>query len=348
MKKKVDEAGRRYLIFLITMFAITGFIFLIRSPSIYNNLITGAVPSATTTATVTINAAPYIVNVSIIGNTSNPISITESDYKLFNFSFVAIDPDGMGNLDNSSAAIQINITKYLADGTTLSTVRFNYSCNDYNSVDTAFSVNYSCSVYIWYFDAGGSWTINASIKDINGVYAENRTIAFGRDNQILLGTTTAMKMSPTALTWPSLELSAVNQTSNNDPITINNTGNKDISAGGITVTGYDLWGLTNADEYMRAQNFSVHAINGTSACTGINCLECNGTQLLNATGGVANPQTLSIANMTAGNNSFNFANQTSGQENIFFCLRTVSDKLSRQTYDTSNAQRSSPWTVTVS
>ena len=348
MKKKVDEAGRRYLIFLIIMFAITGLIFLIRSPSIYDNLITSALTSSTTTATVTINAAPYIVNVSIINNAS-PVSIIESDFRQLNFSFVAIDPDGKGNLDNSSAAIQINITKYLADGTTLSTIRSNYSCTANNSVDTL-SINYSCRLNIWYFDVGGAWTVNASIKDINGVYAQNRTIADGRDNQILLGTTTAMVMSPTALTWPSLELSAVNQTSNNDPITINNTGNKDISAGGMTVTGYDLWGLTNADEYVRAHNFPVHAINGTiyPLCTGINCLECNGTMLLNATLGVANPQTLSIANMTAGNNSINFANQTSGQENIFFCLRIVPPELSRQTYDTSNAQRSLPWTVTVS
>ena len=154
-------------------------------------------------------------------------------------------------------------------------------------------------------------------------------------------------MSPNALTWPTLELGSTNQTSNNDPFLINNTGNKDISIGGFSITGYDLYGLTNIDEYIRAQNFSVHAINGTIGCSGIGCLECNGTQLLNSTSGTANPQTLSLANMTAGNNSFNYYNGTSGQEELFFCLRIVPPEISRQSYDTSGS-RSASWIIEVS
>ena len=49
-----------------------------------------------------------------------------------------------------------------------------------------------------------------------------------------------------------------------------------------------------------------------------------------------------------GQYSFNYYNGTSGQEELFFCLRTVPIEISRQTYDTPNVQRSSPWTVTVS
>jgi len=337
MKKKADEAFRRYFLFVLVLFVIVS-VFLIADLS-QNNL-TGALTSSTTTASITINAAPVVSNISIIGN-SSPLSITESGRREVRLAFIAVDADGFGQLDNNSAALQINITKYLADGTTLSTVRSNYSCIANNTINDNAAINYSCVVHLWYFDAGGTWTINASIKDTNGVHSENRT------TQFLLATTTAMIMSPTALTWPSLELSGVNQTSNNDPITINNTGNKDIAAGGITVTGYDLQGLTTLTERIFAQNFSVHAINGTSGCTGINCLECNGTQLLNDTTGSTNPQTLAMANMTAGNNSINFANETSGQENIFFCLRVVPPELSRQSYDTSGTH-TSPWTITVS
>ena len=149
------------------------------------------------------------------------------------------------------------------------------------------------------------------------------------------------------LTWPTLELGTTNQTSNNDPFLINNTGNKDIAIGGFKVTGYDLWGLTNDNEYIRAQNFSVHAINGTVGCSGIGCLECNGTQLMNSTSGTANPQTLSLANMTAGNNSFNYYNGTSGQEELFVCLRFVPLGITRQSYDTSG-QHSGVWSIAVS
>ena len=272
-------------------------------------------------------------------NTST-ISIVEGTYTQLNFSFIAVDPNGKGDLDNSTARLEINITKYLADGTTLSTVRSNNSCAANNTIGNT-GINYSCIINLWYFDIGGAWTINASIKDRNTTQSENRT------TQFLLASTTAMVMSPVSLTWPTLELGTTNRTSNSTPITINNTGNKDISAGGITISGSDLQGLTTLSQFIMAQNFSVHAINGTSGCTGVDCLQCNGTQMMNSTSGTTNPQTLAMANMTAGNNTINFQNQTSGQENLFFCLRTVPSDISRQVYDTSG-QHTALWTISIS
>ena len=69
----------------------------------------------------------------------------------------------------------------------------------------------------------GNWTINASANDSAGVYVENRT---GSSIEVLA--TTAMVMYPNALTWATLELGYTNRTSNNDPVIINNTGNKNI------------------------------------------------------------------------------------------------------------------------
>ena len=149
-------------------------------------------------------------------------------------------------------------------------------------------------------------------------------------------------MSPADLNWPTLGLGTSNITSNTDPLTINNTGNKDIFAGGITFTGFDLEGTTTTNTYLRVQNFSVWHMNGSNSCSGVSCLECNGTQLFNGTA-----EALPYANITAGNNSINYQNESSGQENLFLCLRTVPLELDIQTYKTAGNHTAS-WTITVS
>lgn len=295
------------------------------------NSLTGAATSSSISTSITINSPPVISLVTVRNTTAN--TVAESGLQQINISFVANDTDGLGNLDNNSAAIIINKTG--------ETPRINYSC--VANATTPIGINYSCIVSVWYFDHGGDWTINVSIKDTSGAYGENRS------TQLFLGTLTAMVMSPAALTWPTLEIGATNKTSNNDPITINNTGNKDIGLGGITITGRDLIGQTTPSDVIRAQNFSVHAINGTSSsCSGASCLQCNGTQLLNNTA-----QPLAIANITAGNNSINshtgMNSTSSGQEDIFFCLRTVPSEIIRQVYNTTgNVNATAAWTIAVS
>ncbi len=284
------------------------------------NLLTGA-PTQTTTASITINAAPVILFVS----NGTTISIIEGTSRLLNFSFLANDSEGRGDLDNSTARLRISLAGE-AD-------RFNTTCQAIATVGG--NINYSCSVDLWYFDGAGNWIINASISDINGVYAENRSSNFS------VQSTTAFAINPSALTWAALELGTTNRTSNNDPITLNNTGNKDVATTGITLTGYNLRGLTTTSEFINAPNFSVSNLNGTSSCSGITCLECNGTIMANAT-----IETLPNAILSAGNYSRNYQNDTSGQENLFFCLMTVPSEISRQTYDTSAGQ-TAPWVITI-
>jgi hypothetical protein len=149
-------------------------------------------------------------------------------------------------------------------------------------------------------------------------------------------------MYPTALTWARLELGTTNQTSNNDPLLINNTGNADIGVGGITVTGYDLQGTSILTDLIAAGNFSIHAVNGSTDCSGAGCLECNGTSMVNNT--VAPVQ---VANLTAGNNSINDGTGASGQEQLYMCLRLVPLSISRQSYDTSGAA-TDPWVISIS
>ena len=170
------------------------------------------------------------------------------------------------------------------------------------------------------------------------MYSENITTNFQ------VQSTTAMNMYPTALTWATLELGTTNQTSNNDPLRINNTGNKDIAVGGITVAGYNLQGTSITTDFINAENFSISAVNFTGSG---GPMECNGTQMFNGTSGAAAPQAIFAANITRGNNSINTNNQASGQEELFVCLRTVPLGITRQTYNTAGLS-SKVWTVAVS
>ena len=269
------------------------------------------------------NVAPVITFVSSLPSQS----ILEGTYRTINFSFTAFDGNNAGDLDNASAQVRINLSGEAE--------RLNTSCTPLAVLD-AYTINYSCSVNIWYYDGAGTWTINASVKDDINTYVENSSNFF----EVL--STTAMVMNPTALTWPTLELGTTNKTANNDPFTINNTGNKDIAAGGITVTGYDLQGTSIPTDYIRAQNFSIWHVNGSSSCSGVSCLECNGTIMVNAT---AEP--LAYANISAANNSLAYQNETSGQENLFVCLMTVPAEIIRQSYNTAGIN-TAPWIITVS
>lgn len=272
-----------------------------------NNLITGRLTSSTTSLSITIgNTAPVVDYISSISSQS----VTESGTTAVTFTFTATDTDGVANLDDATAKASFNRTG--------ETTRTNSSCSLANDVDTD-TANYTCKILVYYWDGAGTWTVNASIEDINSAYGENTSTTFS------LSETTAMVMSPTALTWTSIGLLSTNQLSNNDPITINNTANKDITDGNVKVTAIDMQGLTTTTEYLLAGNFTV---NTADACD-------TGTIMVNrtATG-------ISGATITAGNNSAG-----NGQEQVYFCLEEVSSGISQQSYSTAS---SGAWTIGVS
>lgn len=292
------------------------------------NLITGAATSSTTSASIVVNSVPRILFVL----NGTPQTISEGTSIRINFSFIANDSDTAGDLNNATAKIQINRTN--------ETTRYNATCHALALISSGIwqdSVNFSCSVFVWYFDGAGVWNINASILDDNNVIGENSTSFFN------IQSTTAMNMYPTSLTWPAVDLGAVNQTANNDPIVINNTGNDDIDVGGITFLGNDLQGVSTTTEFIRAANFSVSPRNGTNSCSGTSCFECNGTTFANNT-----YTPVGMANLTANNNTPNNHAETTGQEELFFCLRQVAPEISRQTYTTSAGSLTNVWTIAIS
>ena len=274
----------------------------------------------------TVNSMPQITFVSTVPSQS----ITEASTTQVSFYFLAYDPDGAEDLMNSTAQLRVNVTG--------ETDRVNGTCQPLNMTGP-FTVNYSCSVYMWYYDGAGNWTVNASIKDRNGNYTFNTSVSFE------LYSTVAMKMSPTNLTWPTIEFGTTNKTADNDPLVINNTGNKDIASGSVTITGYDLQGIITDTEFINAQNFTISVRNGTSACSGVGCFECNGTVMLNQT-----VMPIAAANITSANYSANaLSTGTDGQEALFFCLATAPQEntISRQTYAT-NGTHTATWIVAVS
>ena len=361
MKKRVRvnvarEGTNRALLVLVVVLVLVALPVFFGDYPVLWNLITGQAVTATTSAAVAVNSRPVINYTALVNLSGAAISISAATFQQVNFTFEVYDADGRSDIDNSTARLAINITPRVSDGDLyfINESRYNTTCQANGTQQNEDVITFVCSVYIWYWDAAGAWTINASVNDFNGpVTGENSTTMFQ------LSLTTALVISPTALTWPVLELGYTNRTSSNDPIRINNTGNRNVGVANFTVTGSDLernhtlnsLTPTYPESLLRAQNFSIRHFNATAAAdcnsgAGVNCYECNGTQLLNDTTGSTNPQALPFANMTAGNNSLELRNGTSGQEELFVCLRLVPDQTERGLYDTAGNWTTS-WVVSI-
>ncbi len=264
--------------------------------------ITGGATSDTTSVSVTIaNNAPTIAFVSSI----SAVTPTESQTKTFTFTFNATDTDGVANLNNSAAIGSISKAG--------ETTRSNSSCVAVTD-DGANERKYNCTIGLEYWDGSGSWNVNATISDINGATVSNTSTTLTYNSLL------AMVMSPTALTWPSVGLSSTDTGSNNDPITLNNTGNDESLS--INVTAYDLTGVTTASEVIPAANFTVSNI--TAGCSGnamINNSDVNITSAI----------------LEKGNNTIAAGDSTSGQEELYFCLKVLPSDISAQDYTSGSA-----------
>lgn len=261
------------------------------------------------------NNAPKIYNITGLSS----VTLTDGPsptFVIINFS--VNDSDGASNLENSSA--KINLTR---GGEAL---RYNSSCavKDFGPGNFA---NYTCNITLWWFDSAGPWTVYANISDLNGNLAVNGT------HNITVNSLTGFVMSPSSLSFTTLVAGSTNQTPTS-PLTLNNTGNVDISSGNIQVNATDLVGESSPDKFLFAANFSASTLTGGN-------IECNitasATQMANETFTGVGSSVLS-----AGNYSVN--DGATGQEKIYFCLRQVGLELSQQQYST---YKWGPWIVQV-
>ena len=267
------------------------------------------------TASVSINISvggPTIIavyNSTITNAESGP---TENTITSIIVNFTANSPSGFGNLNHSTA--MANITGEAA------VTRTNSSCYRYQGSGT--NANYTCNITMWWWDGSGTWNITAFIQDnqTNGV--QNTSTNF------YVGERTAFVMGPGALTWGTISPGAINQTSSNDPLLLNNTGNDQITATELSINASNLRGETNSSEALWAGNFSVDWDTGNT-CSGASCIECDGLQMNRSVF-----QNMTVANLTKGNYTVNDGD--TGQERLYFCLKWTDSTLSTQAYSTAN------------
>lgn len=256
-----------------------------------------------------LNADPVVVYVSNVSGQS----ITEANVTPVEFSFNATDADGADDLDDTTAQGMFNLTG--------EETRMNQSCGQTASLND--TKEYNCTIEIQWYDAAGDWSINGSVQDLSAVLAKNDSTSFP------LFQTTAIVLGPSSLTWPALTVASNNVLSDSDPIIINNTANKDITSGSVTVTALDLQGATFSTEFLRAANFTV---NTADACN-------SGTFMINGTATAVAGSSVAAGNFTIGDGT--------GQEEIYFCIENVTADISPQDYSTSGPD-SAVWTIEVS
>ena len=306
-KKMIYSIILLFVLFIILISAM----FFTNFFSGFKYIITGmASSSQPTNLSISISGAnpSQITYVSTIPAT-NPLELNPETLYI---NLTMYDADGVNDLNDTS--ISVNFTKSGA------ITRFNSTCAWVADNAAAKSANYTCSVVMWYWDANGQWIINVSGTDLG-----NKTQIYNDSTNFTYNLLKGMVISPQDLTWTGVTAGAKNQTSNNDPITINNTGNYN---GAINVTAINLLGETINTEMITASNFTVS--NNTDG----NNIECLGTALVNATAitiinSISNPNNLSLGN-------------GAGQEELYFCIPFVHPTLSSQTYSTLNV---GSWTI---
>jgi hypothetical protein len=187
--------------------------------------------------------------------------------------------------------------------------------------------NYTCNVTMWRWDAAGNdWKVYANISDLDNNVFVNDTITF------TVNTLKGFVMTPSSLTFSSMNAGSTNQTPTNY-ILMNNTGNTDISSGNVQINATDLVGETTPSKFLWAGNFSA------SNSTG-NKIECNITASATA---LANMTYTGVVNtaLLAGNYT---GNDGTAQENVYLCLREAGAELTQQYYSTNQF---GSWTVKV-
>jgi len=298
-----------------------------------------------------LNTAPIIGNVTL--DEADNINLVENGNKTLRFSFVVTDADNLTDIFNISAVA--NITRGF--GSTAEAIRYNDTfvnvndggCNGVNNVGTN-GKNFSCTINVVFYDEAGLWNISVRINDsvkrtdiVDYAFAQNTTKTFS------INELTAFVIYPSTISFPTIGLTDTNVSARIN-ITINNTGNDDISGREstgetINITAITLIGETDSTTVIPTNNFSI----GTTEGMGVSPAYCdpstngfrNVTKLINTTAA------LSAYNNFSGpiNGSFMLAQAIGAQEILQLCLLDVPDDLTAgQNYSSS---KSGTWTISI-
>ena len=243
-----------YLFLLIIfLFSITPIVYAGFLNTIFNEGIESITGKSAVNVSISISLPPNISFVSLDAQSHTPL---DGGVRDIHVSFLVDDPEGLGDLDNTSA--KFNISYYY--NTTDVYSNENTSCTSATASDV---INYSCTVQMQYWwDNSDKWTYSAEINDTDGNYVQNSSAT---SNNWTYAAFTGFNLSSATLDWITLIPSKTNQTSNTT-MTAENTGNQ--ATLNISTTMMDLGGPVGT--YIPAGNFSV--FNSTT-----NDLECDST-----------------------------------------------------------------------
>ena len=256
-------------------------------------------------------------------------------------SFISTIP-AQDPLENGNRTIYVNFTAHnssvpITDASALmnfsrsgETTRVNTTCT-LQGRNNATSSNYTCTMYLWYFDQNGAWTIGAYINDSNNATAVNTSATFTY-NQL-----SAFVSAPASITFPAISPGITNTTSNNDPSLMNNTGNKDITAGNIDLNATQLVGESDSTKVINTRNMTVGVLTGSNAECGVTNVTYNATVLQRAVFTVLNQSVL-------GRGNYSLNNGTQGQEQLYLCILLAGTELTSQPYSTSSQ---GAWTLRI-
>jgi hypothetical protein len=267
------------------------------------DFITGNAASNPTDVNIPVsNTAPIITAVSAI-SAQDP---AEGSARAVAFTFTAYDHDDYADINTTSGS---------ATFTNGGEATRSAACTAGSG--SGKTISFTCSIDMWYWDAAGTWTVTASVKDLSAASATNDTTSFTYNSL------TAFVMSPSILTWDAIAPGATNQASNNDPTLMNNTGN--YVSSNIQINATSLVGQTSADYKIGADLFVANIADSCAA----------GTALSNST---------YIQVASAGLNRGNLSAGSSAQEEVYYCLTLMPAEMTKQTYSTTGA---GAWTLKV-
>ncbi|MBU0467174.1 MAG: hypothetical protein KJ718_03125 [Nanoarchaeota archaeon] len=281
--------------------------------------ITGRATSGTEVVNLTVTGASA-VTVVVYNATLSDGTPTENGPLGVTFTVQLRDTDGVDDIDDTS--VGANFSK------TGEELRLNTTCAAIWDENSTYTQNFTCNVTMWYFDAPGAWIINAWGNDTgNGTIIYNTTTTYDYEQL------QAIIVGPDTLTWDTISPGLTNQTSNNDPTLINNTGNYNIT--NLTVTGVNLMGLTDNSYWIDVTNFTVDIeTGGANPECHVNTTDVSGRTLLNETA-----REIIGALLDRGNNSIN--DGVTGQEQLYHCIPLV-PTTSTQLYSTPQS-----WTIAL-
>jgi hypothetical protein len=277
----------------------------------YDTKNTGANVTVTGSNSVTI----HVWNYTLSGTSVDP---TAGNFVSITFNATVTDADGYADINTTS--VSANFTK-LNEG-----VRKNTTCLNMTSFGN--SINFTCTVQMWYFDATGTWNISVSGKDFGtGNLVQNISTTF------TYGSLNSISIYPTLVSFGTVAQGDKNKTATGStPTTINNTGNVNFT--NVSVTGVNLYGEgAEPTQFISVGNLSV----GNNTGSSIECDAVVAATLLNGTAIRVYNTTLTRGNLSTGSGA--------AQEQVYYCFRTIpSVGISSQPYSTSAGGQ---WTITT-